>query len=325
MWQTWSERQVYLTSLLTAPLGRGPALVATVYVPDRHHFRGSFGGKDVIPLFRDREGLEPNLTRGLLKLLEEAYGFPVSPDGFAAYVYALLAHPAYTERFAEELRVPGPRVPLTKDPSLFREGVELGAHLLWLHTYGERYAEGRSWPPKGRARWAKPPSAYPEGHNYDPETRILHVGDGKVEDVAPEVYGFEVSGFFPVKSWLGFRQKNRRGRKSSPLDGIVPSKWTPDLGRELLELLWVLEKTLEIYPEQKELLQKVLEGPLFIVDELPTPTPEQREPPGGEEGEPQEAEAVGEEEGGNGAKRVAQPTLLSLREASRDGVYGNQP
>jgi hypothetical protein len=325
LWQTWSERQVYLTSLLTAPLGRGPALVATVYVPDRHHFRGSFGGKDVIPLFRDREGLEPNLTRGLLKLLEEAYGFPVSPDGFAAYVYALLAYPAYTERFAEELRVPGPRVPLTKDPSLFREGVELGAHLLWLHTYGERYAEGRSWPPKGRARWAKPPSAYPEGHSYDPEKRILLVGDGEVEDVAPEVYGFEVSGFFPVKSWLGFRQKNRRGRKSSPLDGIVPSKWTPDLGRELLELLWVLEKTLEIYPEQEELLQKVLEGPLFTVDELPTPTPEQREPPGGEEEEPQEAEAVGEEEGGNGAKRVAQPTLLSLREASGDGVYGNQP
>jgi hypothetical protein len=325
LWQTWSERQVYLTSLLTAPLGRGPALVATAYVPDRHHFRGSFGGKDVIPLFRDREGLEPNLTRGLLKLLEEAYGFPVSPEDFAAYVYALLAHPAYTERFAEELRVPGPRVPITKDPSLFREGVELGAYLLWLHTYGERYAEGRSWPPKGRARWAKPPSAYPEGHNYDPETRILHVGDGEVEDVAPEVYGFEVSGFFPVKSWLGFRQKNRRGRKSSPLDGIVPSKWTPDLGRELLELLWVLEKTLEIHPEQEELLQKVLEGPLFTVDELPIPIPEQREPPGGEEEEPQEAEAVGEEEGGNGAKRVAQPTLLSLREASRDGVYGNQP
>jgi hypothetical protein len=324
LWQTWSERQVYLTSLLTTPLGRGPALVATAYVPDRHHF-SSRGGKDIIPLFRDREGREPNLTRGLLKLLEEAYGFPVSPEDFAAYIYALLTHPTYTERFAEELRVPGPRVPLTKDPSLFREGVELGAYLLWLHTYGELYAEGRSWPPKGRARWAKPPSAYPEGHSYDPETRILHVGDGEVEDVAPEVYGFEVSGFLPVESWLGFRQKNRRGRRSSPLDDVVPSEWSADLGRELLELLWVLEKTLEIYPKQKELLQKVLEGPLFTVDELPTPTPEQREPPGGEEEEPQEAEAVGEEEGGNGAKRVAQPTLLPLREASRNGVYGNQP
>jgi hypothetical protein len=92
------------------------------------------------------------------------------------------------------------------------------------------------------------------------------------------------------------------------------------LGRELLELLWVLEKTLEIYPEQKELLQKVLEGPLFTVDELPTPTPEQREPPGGEEEEPQEAEAVGEEEGGNGAERVVQPRLFFPGGRKRDGV-----
>jgi hypothetical protein len=151
------------------------------------------------------------------------------------------------------------------------------------------------------------------------------VGDGEVEDVAPEVYGFEVSGFLPVESWLGFRQKNRRGRRSSPLDDVVPSEWTADLGRELLELLWVLEKTLEIYPEQKELLQKVLEGPLFTVDELPAPTPEQRREPGGKEEKPQEAEAVGEEEGENGAEHVVQPRLLSLREASRDGVYGNQP
>jgi hypothetical protein len=320
LWRTHSKRQVYLISRLTAFPGKGSALVATPYVPDIDHLGGSFNGKNVIPLFHDREGREPNLTQGLLKLLEKAYGFPVSPEDFAAYVYALLAHPAYTERFAEELRVPGPRVPLTKDPSLFREGVELGAYLLWLHTYGERYAEGRSWPPKGRARWAKSPSAYPEGHSYDPGTRILHVGDGKVEDVAPEVYGFEVSGFFPVKSWLGFRQKNRRGRKSSPLDGIVPSKWTPDLGRELLELLWILEKTLEIYPKQKGLLQKVLKGPLFTVNQLPTPTPDQRRPPGGEEEEPQEAEAVGEEEGGNGAKRIAQPTLLSPGKGNQDEV-----
>ncbi|WP_448377543.1 type ISP restriction/modification enzyme, partial [Fervidobacterium sp.] len=211
LWRAWSEKQVYLTSLLTSRLGKGPALVATAYVPDRHHFRGSFGGKDVIPLFRDREARNPNLAEGLLELLESTYGygFPVTSEDFAAYVYALLAQPAYTERFAEELRTPGPRVPLTKDPGLFREGVELGSYLLWLHTYGERYAQGRSWPPKGKARWAKPPSAYPEGHSYDPEAKTLRVGDGEVKDVTPEVYEFEVSGFFPVKSWLGFRQRRK--------------------------------------------------------------------------------------------------------------------
>jgi hypothetical protein len=325
LWHTWSERQVYLTSLLTSRLGKGPALVATAHVPDMHHFRGSFGGKDVIPLFRDREAQKPNLAEGLLELLESTYGFPVSPEDFAAYVYALLAHPAYTERFAEELKVSGPRVPLTKDPGLFREGVELGSYLLWLHTYGERYAQGRSWPPEGKARWAKPPSAYPEGHSYDPEARTLRVGDGEVKDVAPEVYGFEVSGFFPVKSWLGFRQRRKAGQKNSPLDEITPPSWTPDLGRELLELLWILEKTLETYPRQEELLRKVLEAPLFTADELPTPTPDQRQPPEGEEEEPQEAEAAGEERAENGTGRVAQPILLPLGEAGRDRVYGDQP
>jgi len=316
LWHTRSGRQVYLTSLLTEPLGRGPALTATAWVPDRHHFSGR-GGKDVLPLFRDREGQKPNLAEGLLEFLESAYGFPVSPEDFAAYVYALLAQPAYTERFAEELRRPGPRVPLTKDPGLFREGVELGGYLLWLHTYGERYAQGRTWPPQGRARWAKSPSAYPEGHRYDPETRTLRVGDGEVRDVDPEVYGFEVSGFFPVKEWLEFRQRRKAGRRSSPLDEITPPSWTPDLGRELLELLWVLEKTLETYPRQKELLQRVLEAPLFTADEIPAPTPEQRKPPKGKAGESQEAETAEEEREGNSGGRMAQPILLSSREARK--------
>jgi hypothetical protein len=41
----------------------------------------------------------------------------------------------------------------------------------------------------------------------------------------------------------------------------------------LLELLWVLEKTIAGYPEQKRLLEEVLAGLLFKADELP-PVPE---------------------------------------------------
>ena len=133
----------------------------------------------------------------------------------------------------------------------------------------------------------------------------------------PEVYGFEVSGFFPVKEWLEFRQRRKAGRRSSPLDEITPPSWTPDLGRELLELLWVLEKTLETYPRQKELLQRVLEAPLFTADEIPAPTPEQRKPPKGKAGESQEAETAEEEREGNSGGRMAQPILLSSREARK--------
>ncbi len=258
-------------------------------VPDRHHFRRSYGGKDVIPLYRDREGKEPNITRVLLELLEKAYGFPVMAEDFLAYVYAILAQPAFTQRFREEVRHPPVRVPLTRDPGLFRRAVDLGSRHLWLHTYGERYTHVGSWSAfQGKVRWKKPPTSYPEGHRYDGATQTLYVGDGEVHPVSPEVYNFEVSGFFPLQAWLDYSQRRRRGRRSSSLDDIVPPSWTPDLGRELLELIWVLEKTLELYPDQGELMEEVLKGEVFRAGELPRPQDGERESPalGGEDHAP---------------------------------------
>ncbi len=65
LWAALSDHQIFLTTLTTSPLGRGPALTATTLVPDLHHFRGSFGGKDVIPLYRDATTTKPNVTAGL--------------------------------------------------------------------------------------------------------------------------------------------------------------------------------------------------------------------------------------------------------------------
>ncbi|MDW8358665.1 MAG: hypothetical protein RMK63_12245 [Thermus sp.] len=69
------------------------------------------------------------------------------------------------------------------------------------------------------------------------------------------------------------------------MDGIVPSHWDKDLSRELLELIWVLERTLDLHPQQEELLEEVLQGPLFTEAELPTPTPDEEKAPGEEPGE----------------------------------------
>ena len=43
------SKQVYMTSLLTEVLGDGPTAVATVLMPDYHHFRGSFGERMLFP------------------------------------------------------------------------------------------------------------------------------------------------------------------------------------------------------------------------------------------------------------------------------------
>jgi hypothetical protein len=290
LWQLHGEpdksSQVYLTTLLNHPLGKGPGAVACAFLPDMHNFRGSYGGKDVIPLYRDAQGKESNVLPGLLDALAKAYGRAVTPEDFLAYVYGVLAQPAFTERFAHELGTRELRVPLTQDAALFAQVRDVGARLLWLHTYGQRFVPKAHHPgqvPKGAARCTKPvpgdAANYPEKYEYNDATKTLRVGDGEFAPVAPEVYEFEVSGLKIVQSWLKYRMKKGGRKKSSPLDLIRPERWTGHFTTELLELLWVLEATLAEYPGQAKLLSAVVKGPCFKADELPAVPDAARKPP----------------------------------------------
>jgi hypothetical protein len=283
-WHVRGMKQTYFTSLLSGVLGPGPGATVTAYVPDLHHFRGSYGGKDVVPLWRDPEGTQPNQTAGFSAALSTALGSRPSPEDIFAYAYAVLANPGYVARFTDELQVPGPRLPVTKDKALFERGAAFGRDLLRWHTYGERFrSQGDGFVLAGKAQVTRsiPESsdAYPERHRYDGATQVLMVGDGQVGPVAPEVMAFSVSGLQVVKSWLDYRMKKGAGKKSSPLDDIRPERWTADLTRELLELLWVLEWTLAQYPTLDAWLEEVLASELFTADEIPQPTEAERKEP----------------------------------------------
>jgi len=288
-WRAHGPDQVYLTSALQGVLGEGPAATVSGDVPDLHHFSGR-GGKDAIPLWRNAAATQPNVTGGLLDALSEEYGASVSPEDLFAYAYAVLGSPAYTESFSEELSIPGPRLPITKDNALFRRAVELGRWLIGLHTYGERFGGSVT---RGKARIEKAipdtPESYPEDYSYDEENLTLKVGKGEIRPVSPKVYGYNVSGLEVVKSWLGYRRKNPRGRSSSPLDDIRPETWTGDMTRELLQLLWVLEATVEKEPELAALLEEIIASEVFTADQLPNPTEEERKPPKTQTGTSQDA------------------------------------
>ena len=101
LWQSLSERQIFLSSLLTGKVGSGPVLTVTTEVPDLHYFSGR-GGKDIIPLYRDPAAQQPNLTAGLRERIAGLLGIETpSPEDIAAY-----ACPAYQRRFATELETP---------------------------------------------------------------------------------------------------------------------------------------------------------------------------------------------------------------------------
>lgn len=292
LWLTHSDRQIYMTGMLTDVLGLGAAATATSLVPDRHHFCGR-GGKDVIPLWRDAAATQPNLPAGMLPALRQAFGRDVTAEDVFAYAYALLSTPAYVEKFSEELTNPGPRLPVTRDAALFARAVALGRQLLWLHTYGERFVPARrrcGEIPQGRARCRQgvptTEAGYPENYAYDTTPQILHVGDGVFAPVSEAVWNYSVSGWRVVESWLQYRMKAGAGKSSSPLDEIRPEQWAGDMTQELLEMLWVLEATVDMQPQLKEVFDAVLANPTFRATDLPQPTDAEHQPPVEAEPEP---------------------------------------
>ena len=291
LWQSVSQDQIFLASLLTHRLGNGPSLVVGTAVPDKHFFRGSYGGKDIIPLYRDAEATEPNIAEGLPAVLGRLLGIePPSPEDIAAYVYALLSPVAYQQRFAAALERPGLRVPITADADMWAEAVGEGRELLWLHTYAERFVSpgagrGANVPQVEGLGWDREVTSMPQDTGdiaYDGDSGTIAVGDGRVGGVRPEVWGFSVSGMQVVPKWLGYRTRKGTGRATSSdsaLDKIRPTEWADEWNDELLDLLRILTLTVDKQDALADLLGRICDGELISADELPQPDDEQRKPP----------------------------------------------
>ncbi|MGQ4494052.1 type ISP restriction/modification enzyme [Dermabacteraceae bacterium P13095] len=290
LWQSLSTKQLFLVSPWTARISEGPAATVSIGVPDLHYFRGSFGGKDVLPLYRDAAAKVPNITKGLLDALSETYGRAVSPEDLLAYCFAVIASSQYSERFVGELENSPVRVPLTKETALFEEAVALGSELLWLQTYGQRYA-AKDRPESRVPRipglgWTKSVTTLPsttKDISYDEKTNELRIADGIIAGVLPEVRKFSVSGMNILDKWLGTRTRKGIGRASSksatPLDKIRSDVWEDEWNDELLDLLRVLTRTVELGEKQGHLLTRIVEGDLIDADKLPVPTSGERKVP----------------------------------------------
>jgi type I restriction-modification system DNA methylase subunit len=282
LWAALSDKQLFLTTMTTPSLGAGPAATLTTAVPDKHFFRGSFGGKDVIPLYRDATG-RPNVDPKLLTFLAAKLGKPITPEQLFAYTFAVLAGTDYTERFHQGLATPGPRIPLTADADLFARMVTHGEKLIWLQTFGERFGKGE-FPTTG-IKWTSEPRRLPRAKSdiaYDAVTEVLRVADGILSGVPEAVWKFEVSGMHVIPKWLGYRMANPAGRaasSSSPLDHIRPTTWSPQWTTELVEIVAALKETLAMLPAGVAILDEVVAGPLIEADELPPVPPALRQPP----------------------------------------------
>ena len=213
------------TALMQHSPTSGPAVTFTGLIPDLHHYKGSFGGR-AFPLWANAAATDPNIRPAVLTRLSEVYGRLVSSEEVFAYIAAVAANPAYTARFASDLVQPGLRIPLTGDPALFDEAARLGHEVIWLHTFGKRFAD------PGAGRPSRPPrlvqdapripagGAIPSDAEHMPDTiscdaanHRLWIGSGHIDNIPPAVWAYEVSGKQALTQWFSYRKRNRERRK----------------------------------------------------------------------------------------------------------------
>lgn len=279
LWQVRNAPgQVYLTVVDAVAPSAGPASTACSVVPDLDHYHGR-GGR-AWPLWLDAAGTRPNVVPGLLEHLSSALDRKVTGPDLFAYFVAVTASPAYVERFRGDLVTPGLRIPLTADVDLFDRALQIGRRVLWLHTFGESFvdpADGRPATAPRLPAAERPslevgipdtPDGMPATIEYDPATRTLAVGAGRIARVDPGVWSYEISGMKVVKRWFDRRKKEPEGRRSSPLDDIVPKAWHASWTSELLEILNVLTFLIQLELEQDALLGEITAGPLVSVADL---------------------------------------------------------
>jgi Type ISP C-terminal specificity domain/N-6 DNA Methylase len=279
LWRSHSDKQLYLTAPSDRSPTAGPALSFTTLIPDLHHYNGR-GGR-VFPLWRDAAATTPNLPPKFLQFLKTKYKRPVTAEDFVAYLAGVAANAAYTARFQPDLAQPGLRIPITARPKLFAQAVDVGRRVIWLHTFGERFADPKTERPPGPPRLPKErapripkdgaipddPESMPDEIDYDQTKRRLQIGLGFIDNVPAAVWHYEVSGKRVLTQWFSYRKKNRERpimgdrRPPSKLGDIQPDHWLAEYTTELLNVLNVLALLVELEPAQAKLLEEICGGP----------------------------------------------------------------
>ena len=288
LWEWRSPSQVYLSALYrTSPIS-GPGVSLFSEIPDLDHYNGR-GGR-IFPLYTDASAATVCIPAGIRKRISGILGTVSTAENIFAYIAGIAASPAYTVRFQSDLVQPGLRIPLTADSVLFDEVVNLGRTIIWLHTFGERFADAAAGRPHGAPR-VEPSRApryeregtiplnaegMPDSLSYDLALRRLSIGSGFIDNVAPEVWAYEVSGKQILKQWFSYRRRSRERpiigdrRPPSPLGDIQPDKWLPEYTTDLIDLLHVLTWLVTLEDEQRMLLERVCAGPFISAADIAT-------------------------------------------------------
>jgi len=142
-------------------------------------------------------------TRLKLQFIDDGTGdltTTIGPEDIFHYMYAVFHSPTYRQRYAEFLKIDFPRLPLTRDKTLFQQLANLGEQLITIHLMEADIESDSGYPIEGDNLVEK--ITYKNEKVYINKTQYF-------DNVSEAVWQFHIGGYQVCQKWL----KDRKGRK----------------------------------------------------------------------------------------------------------------
>lgn len=200
-----------------------------------------------------------NFSRNLgLEFVESGHGDlekTFGPEDVFYYSYAVFHSPTYRTRYADQLKIDFPRLPLTSNKDLFKKLIQEGNELVNLHLLGENPFDKSKTIFDDTSKWGviidgdKPENLDDwkvTEVRHDEKTKRVYVNSGQYfEGIEKKVWEFMIGGYQVLDKWLKDRKK--AGRVLSPDDTTHYMKIVVSL-RETIRVMLEIDKAIPAWP-----------------------------------------------------------------------------
>ncbi|HBK2061423.1 TPA: DNA methyltransferase [Campylobacter jejuni] len=142
-----------------------------------------------------------NFKESFRTFIDELYKEKFSPEDILGYIYAVLFHKIYREKYLDFLKIDFPKIPFTKDKNTFKNLSKLGLKLVNLHLLKNDELDFNV----GEALFKdiKNKNFKIQKIKYNKDAKELFINESLYfNKVSPEIYEFKIGGYAVLDKYL---------------------------------------------------------------------------------------------------------------------------
>ncbi|WP_412842237.1 type ISP restriction/modification enzyme [Campylobacter armoricus] len=142
-----------------------------------------------------------NFKENFRAFIDEFYKEKFSPENILGYIYAVLFHKNYREKYLDFLKIDFPKIPFVENKKTFKNLSKLGLKLLNLHLL--KNDELNSNAGEALFKSVKNKNFKIEKIKYNKDTKELFINESLYfNKVCPEIYEFKIGGYAVLDKYL---------------------------------------------------------------------------------------------------------------------------